>query len=165
LALSICFIAVIGSLGHSVLFISQPKENASQLVGKNTALCYVVDVKSVSENSANYLVKIKNVGGKTTDIRGYLYCDFNADINMGDEIYGIGNIDMVADDKIASDGAILTVHMSDINKCYARYSSEGKGFFDILFSECGLEILASKIGNKIGEVLVDLWEKKGVFSH
>lgn len=165
LALSICFIAIIGSFGHSALFISQPKENASQLVGKNTALCYVVDVKSVSENSANYLVKINNVGGNTTDIRGYLYCDFNADINMGDEIYGIGNINMVANDKIASDGAILTVHMSDINKCYARYSSEGKGFFDILFSECGLEILASKIGNKIGEVLVDLLgEERGILA-
>ena len=140
IAVSCCFLAIAGSLGHSVLFISQPKEVASEIAGDNTVLCYVIDVKNESDSSAKYLVKVKNVGGKSVDIRGYLSCGFPVDVDPGDEIYGAGNIVAHENDEIHSDGAIVSVYMSDINKCYARYSSEGKGFFDLLSSECGLEI-------------------------
>ena len=165
ITVSICFLAIACSFLHSFLFISRPKEAAENIEGRNAVLCYIVDKTYISDNITEYEVKVKNVGGTSTNVRGRLTCNFVSDVDMGDEIYGAANVEALKDGDIYSDGILVDVYMEDISKCYARYTSTGKGYGELLISECGAEILANMLSDKIQSVLVDLLgEEKGVLA-
>ena len=163
LTLAICFLAISCAFLHSFLLISRPKENASGFSGESAVLCYVIDKKQISDTSVEYVVNVKNIDGESTNIKGRLICAFESDVMPGDEIYGAGVIE--SRKNISSNGILVNVFMSDISKCYARYSSNGKNMLELLFSESGPEIVANKMTDSISSVLISLLgEENGVLA-
>ena len=162
LVASICISAVIFSLLQSLIFIGIPTRNAYKYEGDNTVLCYVIDETDDGEHSKKYDVKIKRIGDEAVDIRAQLICGFDVDLNGGDEIYGASGLVAETGD---SPNQLLVVYMDSASDCYVRYSSEGKGFFTILFSECGIEILSGRLGDLIQDKLFELLgETKGALA-
>ena len=148
-----CVSAVMFSAIHSFIFVGIPVKRAEAYAGENTALCYVVDKDEGTEYSSKYVVKVKRIGEESVNIKAYLICSFNTDIQEGDEIYGAAQIKAERGDRPEQ---LLTLYMEDPDQCYARYSSQNKGFFDYLFSDCGFEILSGELSDIIKDKLFSL---------
>ena len=146
LVASVCISAIAFSLLQSFIFISMPANEAKEYEGENTALCYIIDQEDEGQYGKKYNVKVKRIGDDSVSIKALLICGFDVDLKGGDEIYGYAEIDGGSTDDPEQ---LLTLYMSDAGKSYARYTSQGKGIIEILFSKCGVEILSCRLSNAI----------------
>ena len=159
---AVCISAIVFSFLHSLIFVGIPKQRAEKYVGENTVLCYVIDEGEFSGYTREYSVKISQIGDEAVNIKALLVCGFDVAVSAGDEIYGYARIDQR---KAHEPEQLLTVYMDDIEKCYLRYTSSGKGIIDFLFSDCGLEILSGKLSDLIKTRLFYLLgEEKGALA-
>ena len=146
LVAAVCISAIVFSLLQSLIFISIPANKAKEYEGENTALCYIIDQADEGQYGKKYNVKVKRIGDDSVSIKALLICGFDVDLKGGDEIYGYAEIDGGSTDDPEQ---LLTIYMGDPKNSYVRYTSQGKGIFETLFSECGVEILSGRLSNDI----------------
>ena len=159
---SVCLLAVILAMLHSYIFIDLPTQKANEHIGQKSVLCYVINEEYLSDNVEEYNVKIKNVNGEDVNIRALLICDFNADLNSGDEIYGVAELTNVLE-KAQNREQLLTVYMEGSENCYVRRIQ--RGIIETLFSESGIEILSHKLTNLIKtELYTSLGDERGALA-
>ena len=160
--LALCLLAIVFSTLHSYVFIGIPMADAEKYVGENTALCYIVDEEYSSAHSKQYCVKITRIGEDNLNIKALLVCGFDPNISEGDEIYGLAEIEAMQGNESEQ---LVTVYMEDAENCYIRRTSEGKGIFELLFSDCGIELLSGKLSDFIKSELFELLgEEKGALA-
>lgn len=161
----LCASVILIALIHSFAAVSVPKREAGEHVGERRLVCYVIDREYVSSYSEQYYVKIKNIEGKDTDIRATLICDFNADINPGDRIYGIAEVTENTDTYSESLGRLLKVYIEDDTPLYVERVDESRSVWETLSSEAGLTVLSARFVDKLKSVLYGaIGEEKGALA-
>ncbi len=163
--LFICLLVVFCSFLNSFIFVNSPRQEAENHIGDRIVSCYIIDRTFSSETSEIYSVKIKNIDGESVNIKAEMVLSFETKLEPGDEIYGKAYISNEVSSYSQSKGHFLTVYLEDAEQCYARYTSDGKTWVQILFSDSGISILSNRLTKKIGDILTAcLGEENGLLA-
>ncbi len=114
---------------NSFLFVTLPQSRASEYIGRQTVVLKIISPEESDEHYSEYNVKIIQVGEKSENIKGYLYCDFPSELSYGEQI--IANCELKDADTHNKDRDILLdIYLTEGEKVlYKKY--EGGGEFSL----------------------------------
>ncbi len=171
LPLLLCVITVLIAFLNSYVRIDLPQEKAMKYTGQGKVLLYIVEKEYQSDFSARYLVKVKRFEDNTSlNLNGRLYCDFSAELSVGDTLYCRAELEEGAEysDKWGitgrnSEGNLVVISVTDAKNVYVQRNA--KSFFATLFSNSGLRITSNRIRASLTEKLdQSLGNEKGALA-
>ena len=87
------FLFAFVAIFNSFFFITLPQSKAKSYVSEaSVAQVRVISCERADENHSEYIARIEKIGNKNVNIKSYIYCDFNPELDYGDKMVGTFNV-------------------------------------------------------------------------
>ena len=126
----LCCLAFSGvAILNSYLFISIPEEKAIEYVGEDSVELEILSQEGSYKNSSEYIVKIKQIGEDSVNIRAYLNCDFASDFSFGDRVIAFATIREFKHYSAKDGSILLSLTVDETNPVF--YKNDVDSYFSL----------------------------------
>lgn len=131
ISLALCGLALL----NSFLFISLPRYRSAEYAGSSIVRMKVLSLEYESSDSCEYLVRVEQIGDEADNIKGYLSCDFYADLTYGDVV--VANAEIEPIDYSAKEDVHLWLTVASPEFAVYQKGGEADAFsFDLILEMC-----------------------------
>ncbi|MBQ9086179.1 MAG: ComEC/Rec2 family competence protein [Clostridia bacterium] len=158
--LGIFFIGV--AMLNIFLSVDLPQRRAAELEGERRILAEILD-----ERESGYRVKLLETDGEKCSGKGILYCDFDEELRVGDRVLSFADLRPVADlsETRAEEGIVFSIYIEQEDQPLVQRLSEERSVWELLKSNTGRRILASRVQDGIYGILTrELGDRVGYLS-
>lgn len=93
LAVLMALVFMLVGFFNSFMFISLPQAKAQSKIGTDAVEMKIISTEYSTENGAEYLVKIKQIGEERTNIKAYFSLDLASELSYGDRVITLAEIE------------------------------------------------------------------------
>ena len=159
LAVLMALVFMLVGFFNSFVFISLPQAKAQSKIGTDAVEMKIISTEYSTENGAEYLVKIKQIGEERTNIKAYFSLDFASELSYGDRVITLAEIEALGNANQDS-GVFLRLAPADGAEIYHK-SADTNAYFSLdgivaLFKNVRsgfIEYINSLFGDKDGAFL------------